>query len=222
MTLPEESAKWTGKWAAPRLEKLEAVERVDLLAPQILNIIRTENSPFLAGTIASPCVKESTIKNMLDGSFSLEFIANIPPESFWTGAAIDCVSHQSVAFGGMGDLFSAVKLPNVRRYENKEFAFVERGLHQHTKVSRLQRVHDRKYLVKRYDLNDVDVVLVNTYAVTADDIRTARERYGPFKAVLKTNPNGGITESAEQAAESMGARIFEWGEFMKYLHREIV
>lgn len=222
MALPEKSAEWTGKWAAPRLERLEAVERVDLLAPQILNIIRTQNSPFLVGTIASPCVKKSTIKHLLDSSFSLEFIVNIPPESFWTGSAIDFVSHRSVAFGGMGDLFRATALPNVRHYENQEFAFVERGLCQHTKVCSLQRVHDRKYLVKRYDLNDFDVVLVNAYAVTADDVRTARERYGPFKAVLKTNPNGGVTASAEQAAESMGVRIFKWGEFMQHLYREII
>lgn len=217
--MPERSAEWTGEWVAQRLKEHGEVQEIELLAPQVLNIVRKKDQPFLAATIASPRVERSTLEELLNSSFEIEFIANIPAESFWTGEAIAFASSHSVAFGGMGDLLSAISLPNVRLYERREFAFVERGLRQHTKVSGLERVHDRKYVVKRRNLRDVHVVLLNEYELTADHVRTAHDRYGPFAAVLITNPNGRATSSAKQAAESIGARIFKWGEFLGQLNR---
>ena len=217
--MPEHSVEWTGEWVAGRLRDHDEVVRVDLQTPQVLRIFRKKHCNFLAGTIASQRVEPATLRGLLDGSFRVEFIANIPPESFWTGEAIEFAAAHSAAFGGMGDLFSAVAMPNVSDYEKKEFAFVERGLRQHTKVVDLKRVHDRKYLVKRSGRRDVAVVLVNEYDLGADHVRTARDRYGQFMVVLMTNPNGRPTSEAHQAANSMGARIFMWGKFLSELAR---
>lgn len=103
---------------------------------------------------------------------------------------------------------------------NKEYGFVERGLQQHTEVTNLIRLYDRKYVVKRRRHNDVAVVLLNEYDLTADHVRTARERYGEFSDVLMTNPNGRASSAAELAAESMGAIIFKWGQFLGRLNRK--
>ncbi|MFI5352639.1 MAG: hypothetical protein ACHQZS_06705 [Candidatus Binatales bacterium] len=217
--MPEQNADWTGKWVAQRLEGQPEVQEVELLAPQVLRIIRKEHQPFLAGTIASPRVEPSTFEQLLNSSFRIEFVANVPKESMWSGEAIKVASRHSVAFGGMGDLLSAISLPDVNLYVRKEFAFVERGLCQHMKVSGIERVHDRKYVVKRRNLSDVSVVLLNEYELTADHVRTARNNYGAFAAILVTNPNGGMTSSAKQAAESMGAQIYKWGEFLGRLNK---
>jgi hypothetical protein len=119
----------------------------------------------------------------------------------------------------MGDLYSATSLPNARQYVNKEFDFVERGLRQHTNVSRIERVHDRKYVVKRVKHKDLKVVLLNEYELTADHVRTARDRYGDFTEILITNPNGRPTSSAEQAAKSMGVSIYKWSELYGRLNK---
>ena len=42
---------------------------------------------------------------------------------------------------------------------------------------------------------------------------------GQFTVVLMTNSNGRPTSEAHQAANSMGARIFMWGEFLSELAR---
>ena len=62
-------------------------------------------------------------------------------------------------------------------------------------------------------------MLLNEYDLTADNVRNARDRYGGFSDILMTNPNGRATSAAEQAAESMGAQIYKWGEFLGRLNR---
>ena len=216
--MTELDAEWTGRWAADRLEKREEVQKVSLIAPQILQITRKELRPFVACTIASQRVEPPAINPLLKSFPQIEFIANIPSESFWTGAAIAFASRHRAAFGGMGDLCSAVSLPNPREHVHREFDFVERGLRQHKGIG-LERVHDRKYVVKRHQLSDLSVVLCNAYELTADHVRTAHDRYGAFNVLLITNPNGGPTSSAKTAAESMGAKIYKWGEFLGQLNR---
>jgi hypothetical protein len=164
-------------------------------------------------------VDPETVRGLLTSSFQVEFIVNVSRESFWTGEAIALVTSSSVAFGGMGDLQSALSLPNVRSFVNREFEFVERGLGQHNRVQSIDRLHDRKYLIKRRGLSDVIMVFLNEYELTADHVRTARNRYGDFTAVAITNPYGGATSSAKDTAKSIGTRIYKWKDFLGRLHK---
>jgi hypothetical protein len=61
-------------------------------------------------------------------------------------------------------------------------------------------------------------LLLNEYELSADHVRTARDRYGTFNAILKTN--GRITEAAIAAANSMGATIYMWGQLLGRLNRK--
>ena len=88
---------------------------------------------------------------------------------------------------------------------------MERGLRQHTRVRILERVHDRKYIIGRYGLDDVVVVLANEYELTADHIRTARDRYGPFTDILITNSNGDPTSSAIKSCQIAGSQRIQVG-----------
>jgi hypothetical protein len=213
----ESSAEWTGAWVANRLKGHTEVQAVEILEPQLLRLARNKHGTFLTVTIAEPRVEPSSFEHLLDSSPAIEFVVNIPKESFWTGAAIECASRRSVGWGGLRDLYSAIALPEPCLYVRKEFEFVERGLRQHKTVSSLDRVYDRKYVVRRLGLEDVTVVILNEYELTADHVRTARGRYGPFDAILITDPNGGPTSSARGAAESIGASIYKWGEFLSSL-----
>ena len=219
MNMAEKGAEWTGEWAKNALKEHGEVVDVRLLEPQVLEIVRSEHGRFLAGTIATRCVEPSSLYRFFDGQAVVQFVANIPAESYWTGKAIEFAERQSVGYGGLRDLLSAINWPDVRCYKRGEIAFVERGLCQHTNVCILERVHDRKYIIKRCSYDDVVVVLANEYELTADHVRTARERYGPFTDVVITNPNGKPTSSAMGAAESMGCQVFKWGAFLSRLNR---
>jgi hypothetical protein len=195
------------------------VQEGRLLAPQVLHISRVNYRPFIAGTISTPRVESSSFSELINSSYKIEFIANISRESYWTGQAIEYAAEHSIAFGGLGDLFSAVNFREPYLYVNKEFEFVERSLLQHTKVTTIDRIHDRKYVVNRQSLKSITVVLLNEYELTADRVRTARSRYGPFEAIVVTNPNARPTSLAIEAAASMDVRIYKWGQFLSRLNK---
>ena len=211
------SSDWTGKWLSQKLEEHANVKSVDLIRPQVLKIVRKKYGTAFIGSVALKRVTCSKIESLFDEPFTLSFIVNIPSESFWTGRAIELAESRSLGFGGMDDLYRALNEPCVDSYKRKEFSYFEQVVNQHSNVHEVARVHDRKYVLRRYEHGDVKVVLLNEYALCADDVRTARDRFGAFRAILITNPNGDATSKAKQAARSIGARIFKMRAFLGFL-----
>jgi uncharacterized circularly permuted ATP-grasp superfamily protein len=220
MAMANGSAEWTGPWVSERLTERQTAERVEIVEPQILKVFRKDKPAFLVATMSEPRVEVESLRHLLDGSHNISFVANIMRESIWTNSAIDFAARKGAAFGGMGDLLSATdSMPVVSNFIRKEFAFVERGLRQHTRVQSFERTYDRVYIVKRSPLPDLTVALLHEYDLLADHVRTARERYGHFGVILKTRPNGEVTENAYEAARFMGVEILKWGEFLGRLNR---
>jgi hypothetical protein len=143
----------------------------------------------------------------------------IPRSTVWTGEAIDFAREHQIGWGGIGELFRAVDSEEDSDIQKKEYEFVERGLSQHDKVTKLIRVFDRVFEVHRSKFDPITVVLINEYELTAEHVRHAKATYGHFDAILKTNPNGRTTENARETAEKMSAEIFGWGEFLGRLNK---
>jgi hypothetical protein len=143
-----------------------------------------------------------------------------PKESFWTGGAINSAEEKPIGFGGLGDLYSALGNEEVRTFQKKEFQFIVRGLEQHDKIKSYTRVHDRLYAIERTKYDELSVVFLNEHELTADHIRTARDRYGAFTDLVITNPNGRATSSAVTTAETFNVQILKWGEFLGRLNRK--
>lgn len=198
---------------------MDEVREAEVIGPHTLRIIRKKYNPFVAAIIAAPVVTVEILLPVLDTDSTIEMAVNVPRESLWTGSAIESAAARGVAFGGIRDLMSAVSNEEVRSYIRREYEFVERGLSQHTRVSRLERIFDRVYLVHRDDLPPLRFVLLNEYELTSDHVRTARSRYGAFDAVLLNNPNGEPTSDALEVAKDMGIGIFKWREFLGRLNR---
>lgn len=114
-----DNAEWTADWVIRSLNNHDKVKRTRLLDTQIIEVTRKKHSPFMAGTIATPRVTSSSLNRFLDSRFAVQFVANVPSESYWTGEAIEFAEQQSIAFGGMSDLFSAIGVPDVTRYKRK-------------------------------------------------------------------------------------------------------
>ncbi len=207
------------KWVAQKLRSRPGVTGVDIAEPQILLVHRSGHPPFYLGIVATACVEKSTLEPILDSKLDAELIINVPKEAIWTGEAIKAAKNANAAFGGMKELHSAMWDESPRLFVDKEIAFVERALSQHSLVTGIERVHDRKYRIQRKRGGDFTVVLINEYEVTADHVRTAQSRYGDFDAVLITNGYGTATTNAKNAAASMGAEVFKIGELFSRLHR---
>lgn len=210
----------TTKWVAANLVRIKEISDVEILSDQVIRVSRTKYAPFNAGIVAVPRVEADHINPIIKSEFSVEIIANVPKEAFWTGEALGLAECNGIATGTLGDLYRGANLESVRDFRSPETLFIERGLRQHNYVTTFYRVHDRLYQIFRKDLPDLTVVMLNEYELTADHLRTARERYGIFSAAVITNPNGGATMSAEEAAAAMDAEILDWRLFMRRLTRE--
>ncbi len=208
------------RWLAEKLLAHSEVADVTSCVGNILKIKRKKYGETTVGVLGQREVSRQHVRSLFRENSSVEFVVNIPRDSFWNGDAIKFVSDRNASFGSVGDLFSALNENEVRFHVNKEFGFVEQGLLQHSKVVSLERLYDRLYTVNRVDgLRSLDVLLNNEYDLTAEHVRSARARYGKFDLVLVTNPNGRATSSAQQAASSMDAEILKWGELLSRLRR---
>lgn len=206
----------TTEWVAGILRKKGLTKEVAVLGPQIIRITRCSQltrcfAPFNAGIISATEVTPTEIRPFLDSNTEVEIITNVPRELLWTGSAIELASAHSIAFGGIGDLMSAVSNDDVRQYVKSEYKFVERGLLQHDKVSHLVREYDRVYVVHRVRLSPLRFVMLNEYELTGDHVRA-------FDAILLNNPNGSATLGAKEIAKSLGVNIFKWGQFLGRLN----
>ncbi len=214
------SAEQTTTWVAEQLSEVPGVIEAAVESPNTFRIIRRVYDPFVAAILSVPVVTAEILHPLLEADSAIEIVANVPKESVWTGGAIAFAATQGVAFGGMRDLMSAVDRENVREYTRSEYAFVERGLSQHDRVSRLEREFDRVYLVHRHQLPPMRFVMLNEYELTGDHLRAARSRYGHFNAVLLNNPNGKATTGALEVAEELGVGILKWGQFLGRLNKK--
>lgn len=210
----------TTEWVAENLRKKDEVSAVEVLANQVLRVSRVNHGRFVGGIISASRVEAATISSIVHGEHPVEIIANVPNESYWTGEALRLAKENHIATGAYADLFRVLRVAEVRNYQPKEFEFIERGLDQHDRISKIDRLHDRMYRITRDGLPDLTVAMLNEYELTADHLRTARQRYGEFSIAVITNPNGTPTSTAMEVAKSVGVEILKWGPFFGRLNKK--
>lgn len=196
--------------------------KINLIGAGFLQIVREEHPPFIVAAIG---VQDRVTKDEVAPLFGVndrrpEFVVNVPSKAIWTGAAIDFIHNVPAAFGTLGDMNRAASEEIVSEYRNKEYRFFERAFEQHRAVGSITRVYDKVFQLHRHHgLRDITVALVDAYDVSAENIRNARALYGEFDAAVKTTSYGSITTAAHEAAKSMNAEVFGFGDLLARLHR---
>lgn len=206
------------QFVAQALGKHGEVSRAEPLDEKVVEVYRKKYPSFIVGVVSATLVERATIEEFAHDD-RIEFICNIPREAAWTGEAVDLARQSRTGFGGVGDLFSAAggKEP-VRDFVRKEFEFIERIFDQHSAIERVERVYDRVYRLHRVDLPPLTVALINEYDLTADHIRTAWQRFGPFTDALANNPNCRFTGEAVEAAKQLNVILLPLRQFMGRLN----
>jgi hypothetical protein len=208
------SAQDTTAWVGNSLKTKGVASDFEVIAPQMLRIMRPSFDPFIAGIISVSLVNPEDVQGFVDDGRA-SIAVNVPKESVWSGPAIRLLEMQPMAFGGIRDLMSAtLKTEDVRQYVRSEFSFLERGLRQHSMVSGFTRENERLYSVHRSQMSSLSVAVLNEYELTGDHVRVAKDRLGAFSIILQNNPNGTATSGALAAATSIGVEVLKWGEFL--------
>ena len=208
-------------WALEKLTEHNNVKLVEPVDRCYIHVKRKEYVPFVTAIISEKCVTPNLIEVISRIGDELCFVANIPSCGIWTGAAISKAQEKYLGWGKFGDLMSAINQEDVRRYQKAEYNFFERGVNQHSKCRKCKRIYDRLYKIFRTGkLPDGTVSLAYEYELTAEHVRSARDKYGEFSVIVKTNPNGNITSSAQEVASKLDIKILKWSEFLSYLHTD--
>ncbi|MGO4449075.1 hypothetical protein AB4Y96_09120 [Phyllobacterium sp. TAF24] len=204
------------KFVTSKLSTMGGVQHLEWITPNILRITRSEFPEFDTAIIAEKTVTGAHVLESADEA-EPSFFANIPSDAVWTGEAIRVVEAMGAGWGRFGNLMSVIGRQDVKGFVDQEVRFATRMIKQHTNVMQLTPIFDKLYDVTFRSGSVKRVIFINDYDLTADAVRSARERYGSFDHVLKTNPNGRITESAVSAAESLGAKVLDASDYMREL-----
>lgn len=210
---------WVPKWLARKLADTGIAARVtdsnrveaDWKGGRKIHII----------TMARKLVAETDVVALAKNTSRPDFIVNVNKDGFFTGTAIRVAKSANIGLGSYGDLLGALhSTEDPRNYENKETDFIHRALRQHTRVRDWTRLEDRRYRIEREgNLAPVVVVFLNEYDLTAEAVRAAADKYGRFQAIVMTNPNGRVSESAKGIMNSLSIRCLRWGEFLGDLNK---
>jgi hypothetical protein len=205
-------------WVTQVLPEQPDIAKATQLARNLVEVERTEQPGFLLGVTSVPLVTYEVVAPFFEGNLP-SFVVNIPREAVWTGGAIEALQANSIAFGGMGDLHRAVREHDPRDYVFKEYVYVERRLRQHRRVTKIDRLYDRVWRVHRASRKTLDVAISNAYDLTADEVRTAHDRYASFDILFHTNTMGRITQEAHDAAQELGIELATSGKLFERLGR---
>lgn len=209
---------WTGDWAQRKIVEHDQVLSAELISPNLISVKDKKGHDYRVATMDRASIDSKDLEKLLDTE-NVDFILNVSKEPYITGEALEFAENHDFAIGGVGDLYRALSDHNLSAYVNPEVSFILRGLRQHTRVAQVIRLDSRRYQIERFGLPTVVVLALNDYELTAESVRSAIDRFQPFDAILKSNPNGGLTEMSKIVARAAGVKILRWGELMGDLNR---
>ena len=209
------NSDWLNSFVKDKLPAYNSVERIESMDNDILQIKRKKGEDFKCFCISSENVSYNTIKDILDKYSEINFIANIKKDYFISGDAISVMNSAKISFGGFGDLISFSNQRDNSLFVEKEYQFVIRGLNQHDKIKKIERLDNKRIRVERYSMSEVIIVMNNDYDLNTESVRRTKEKYRDFKVILSTNPNVRVTSDAYSTAIFMDVDICKYAEFLR-------
>jgi hypothetical protein len=206
-------------WAIGKLieQRLEIIDRT----PEDFLIVRSEGEYTFNVAVLGVrgVVKVTDVEPLFSGAIKPQLIVNVPSKTLWSGSAIDRIHAASAAFGTLGDVSRAASTKNAGTYRDRGMGFFINGMKQHTNVSGVSYVYDRVFKVDQRNSTGLIVAVIDTYNMSAEDVRNARDQFGHFDVVVKSSSYGSITDQAEAAAKSIGVQALTFRQLMSRLSK---
>lgn len=215
---------WTAAWTAKKLATHEVVETAEVVGKNLVEISRKKELPGVTVyTTSREKISKSDFEKLAEElgekQDAVSFVVNLHKEPLITGGAISLSESAGAVIGGLGDLYRALDLADLTTYVHPRVRFILRGLKQHTRVTEVVRLDNRRYEIARGDLPTVTILEFEDYEVTADSLRSRIATFGNFDAFLAANPNARITASAHEVSANTGRPVYMWGELLGALNR---
>jgi hypothetical protein len=202
------------------LARHNKVRSIDVIGSAFVKVTRTDATTVVIAATSAPRLDAQLLGEIIHSApEDLDYVVNIPVESLILGDAIMLARRRGIGVGHFRDLMSALGEPDVAQHRSRGLHYVERGLAQHDKVESAEPIAERHYRITRQGLPAITVVFLHEYDLTVEHVRTAKQRYGSFAAIVVTDPHGGPTGDALALAATMNVRLLTWKEFYGALNK---
>lgn len=203
------------EWVKKTILTKQGVAGSSLNTDNTIVIQRDSFQPIHVAAISSSHVSADTIC-AIQREHNVNFIVNIKKDGIFEGSIYNTLFGRC-GIGGMGDLLRCLREEDPTRYLNPEASFILRGLHQHSNVEQILRVAGNIYEARLNTRKTVRILSINDYDITVESVREALRQAQDFHVILKSNPNGRITEEAVVAANASKKPILKWRQLLGYL-----
>lgn len=209
------SDKWTEKFIRKKLpSSCNNVANIISETSNIFLIERKVGASFRLFSLSLSKIEYDIVKEIVNNVSDLNFITNIKSDYLIQGNSLELMEVNEISFGGFGDLGSFADEHDNSIYENRNYAFIKRGLDQHDIVNRHYRLDNKRISIQRKGFNDHLVVTTTyDYEVTSESVRKNLLETEKFDILLAMNPYGRITRAANETAEATGIEISNWKDF---------
>jgi len=204
-------------WLRDTFADMDFVTEVEIEGASMV-ITRRDKPPAHLGFVRAPLLQGNEIDELMRIYPATEFAVNIPRDGHISQSALERADAHGIAVGRVKEAMSALHLEEPRSWVSPEYAFVSRGLLQHSRVRSIERLDDRRIRVVRNGLDDVVVFIGSEYQPSAETVRAALA-LGPFQIYSATNPNSQPTPEAIGVGEGAGVKVLRWGPTLAALHR---
>lgn len=208
------------EWVADKLANISGLEISGRTPEGFLAVNTKEGYTFLVAVLgARGVINLPDVEPLFIGATTPQFVVNVPSNTLWSGTAIDRIHSASAAFGTLGDVSRAAEAGDAGSYRDRNMSFFINAMKQHGNVTNLSYVYESVFRVDRRIGESITVAVIDAYNMSAEDIRSARARFGHFDVVVKSTSYGSITTQATEAAASMGVQALKFRELMMRLAR---
>lgn len=205
-------------WVAEKLKSIEGVEPVGRTQEGFLLIKSDKKYTFPVAVLGvQKVIGLADVTPLFAGATKPLFVINVPSKTLWSGEAIRHIHGKSAAFGTLGDISRAGLTGNAGLHRDRNMGFFINAISQHSNVSLVSYVYDTVFKVDRKVGASLTVAIIDTYNMSAEDVRNARDRLGAFDLIGKSSSYGSITRQAEEAAESIGSEALTFRDLMRRL-----
>lgn len=202
-------------WVADKLATTEGLEIVGRTPENFLIVRSSDGSTFLVAVLGvQNVIGVADVEPLFASATKPQFVVNVPSKTLWSGAAIDRIHTASAAFGTLGDVSRAANTEDAGSYRDKNMGFFINAMKQHSNVSSVSYVYNTVFKADRKVGANLIVAVIDTYNMSAEDVRNAKDRFGYFDVVVKSSSHGSITNQADAAAKTIGAQALTFRELM--------
>lgn len=205
-------------WMDKKLSTKQSVDNVIAHDNQTLTVTTRNGGIYLVGAVNGGRIELSDLNEYLDGK-QLNILIIHGDLLFMSGDAIELLRSKGIAYDSFGRFSTGLDLDNISEHLDKENKFISRGLLQHSAVSSVERLTNKKYMVERHSKPSLIILSVNDYDLSAEAVRTACQIHGSCDIILSSNPYSRITQEATVAAQSMNVQIFKWGDLLSRISK---